>query len=369
MLGIQLAGGITALCNPSYKPKELAHQLRMTGASAVLTASCAGLQKTGQEGREADEDTPFSRAQKAAILAYEEDDDASSGQIKKLARRPDVFVFEEDHPNSIHNILANGAVGDNVRAEVEKRSKTVSGQDAAVYCFSSGTSGLPKAVILTHANLVANTVQASFLLYDRMNVPVETGVQYSPDGKTGWYDKAERKGVGRELRPAKTVGAKSGEQESASKPKSGKLSIGKLAGRLKRGLGTGSGTRGEVAEKDKEQKAEPCVEAKGYEGGSGFERIESRPKGEQEFHIDVLPQFHCYGLVVNLVAIHTVSRVTDHIKRFAHPPLLVGNPTHDLAPFPPGNVSRQYPRTWHHLRFRRPAHLASLGKASAGGQV
>lgn len=109
-----------------------------------------------------------------------------------------------------------------------------------------------------HKNLVANTIQSTFLLYDRMNDAMQDGKKFSADKKSGWYEAAEKHGSGREVKPA--------------------------------------GQRGDTA-------APPTTEKQRY----GKDIVDERPKGQKEFHIDVLPQFHCYGLLVNLVAIHTVS--------------------------------------------------------------
>ncbi|WFD20183.1 hypothetical protein MCAP1_002427 [Malassezia caprae] len=45
-------------------------------------------------------------------------------------------------------------------------------KDEAVYCLSSGTSGLPKAVRLSHYNMIANTIQMTVTLGGRVNKPV-----------------------------------------------------------------------------------------------------------------------------------------------------------------------------------------------------
>jgi acyl-CoA synthetase (AMP-forming)/AMP-acid ligase II len=121
-------------------------------------------------------------------------------------------------------------------------------------CRSSGTSGTPKAVCLPHSALVANTIQASFLLHDRMNKPLLDGRKEHPEGK-GWYDTA---GQG--------------------------TSKGSLLGRVKRRLSLGA------------------------------EGLESKNRGRPEFHQDVLPQFHCYGLLVTFVALHTVRCRGTHFR-------------------------------------------------------
>ncbi|MCO5585057.1 hypothetical protein L7F22_038989 [Adiantum nelumboides] len=310
VLGIQMAGGIPALCNPSYKPNELAHQLRMTRARAIFTTDDAGLPKPKdkKEVQETTPETPFTRAQEAAKLAFEEKGDADTGGFEKLDEEPAILVFEDDAKKGIQNILSNGQTNEEDRKRISERASALKSTDAAVYCFSSGTSGLPKAVVLTHGNLVSNTIQATFLLHDRMNKAVEDGVRFSKNGTTGWYDKAQAKGAGKEYRPEKKVNSSPTRQGEASK-KSSKKGINKLISRFKKGLGAVVDVEKddmpkatEISSSSPDEKPAPT-----YLGETGFARIESRPKGEQEFHIDVLPQFHCYGLLVNLVAIHTLT--------------------------------------------------------------
>jgi hypothetical protein len=90
-----------------------------------------------------------------------------------------------------------------------------------------------------------------------MNKPLVDGTEYSSDGRKGWYDGAEERESGRRKLPLNLFGVSLKE-----------------------------GTR---------------------ERRKGYQRIDNRQEGQREFHIDVLPQFHCYGLLVNLVALHTVS--------------------------------------------------------------
>ncbi|PWN31755.1 acetyl-CoA synthetase-like protein [Meira miltonrushii] len=316
VLAIQMAGGIPALCNPSYKPNELAHQLRMTRARAIFTTADAGLQKPQdkKQPKATTLETPFTRAQEAARLAFEEKGDADTGGFDKLDGEPAVLVFEDDDKKGIRNVLlgTQTKISEEDRKKVSERATALKSTDAAVYCFSSGTSGLPKAVVLTHGNLVSNTIQATFLLYDRMNKAVENGARFSKDGTDGWYDKAQAKGAGKEYRPEKKVQASPAKEGEASK-KTSKKGINKLISQFKKGFGavvevekngTPKASESSASSPSSSPEEKPAPQ---YLGETGFARIESRPKGEQEFHIDVLPQFHCYGLLVNLVAIHTLT--------------------------------------------------------------
>ncbi|UZJ55181.1 hypothetical protein CBS101457_004501 [Exobasidium rhododendri] len=259
ILGIQLVGGVTALCNPSYKSTELAHQLRMTKARCIITSSGA------QSGKSSD--SPMKKAKEAIRLACTEKGDAATGGMERLQVEPSLFMFEENHEESWPLIYERVTVSEEIVREVDERSQQVRGSDTAVFCFSSGTTGFPKVVALTHSNLIANVVQATFLLCDRMNAPITEGKEYSKDGQTGWYDAAEERGAGRDITPwtQEELGEDSSVASTNASPFSTKWDL------------------------------------------RGAQRIESRPEGEKEFHIDVLPQFHCYGLLISLIALHTCT--------------------------------------------------------------
>ncbi len=181
VLGIQLAGGVAALINPGYRPREVAHALRITGACAVLASSARDVTKA-----EGDPEGAFTSegVAKEAISSMVADGE--------LAAELPLLVFEEEAPNS----------WDSVCHTTPCELPSITGPDPAILCFSSGTTGLPKAVELSHANLIANMIGcAESVLGDRFN--------------------------------------------SAAR--------------------------------------------------------------SDEFHVDILPQFHCYGFMMNLIALYTVS--------------------------------------------------------------
>jgi len=117
--GAGLAGGIVTTINPLYNAVELAHQLRDSGARALVTGP-----------------------QFAAKAA----DAARSAAVR------DVFVFGGARGAEPFTSLSEcGRSLDPV--EVNPR------EDVAALLYSGSTTGLPKGVMLTHFNLVANLVQ------------------------------------------------------------------------------------------------------------------------------------------------------------------------------------------------------------------
>lgn len=120
--GTQWAGGVISPANPAYTPEELAFQLKDSGAKALVT------QKAFLPGALA----------AAKIVGLPED------RIILLGDERDA---KHKHFTSIQNIS---------RATRYARTKANPKTDLAFLVYSSGTTGHPKGVMLTHGNIVAN---------------------------------------------------------------------------------------------------------------------------------------------------------------------------------------------------------------------
>jgi acyl-CoA synthetase (AMP-forming)/AMP-acid ligase II len=113
VLGVAIAGGTTTTVNPLYTPAELAGQLRDSGAQLLVTIP--SFADRAQEGaREADVDT---------VLGFGD------------------LVGDDDPP-----------------------AVDIAPDDVVLLPYSSGTTGLPKGVELTHHCTVANLVQTEAAL-------------------------------------------------------------------------------------------------------------------------------------------------------------------------------------------------------------
>ncbi|KAL2130788.1 hypothetical protein VTI74DRAFT_5949 [Chaetomium olivicolor] len=143
--------GIATPANVAYSASELEHQLRTSGAKALFT--CVPVLET---------------ALKAARAVGIPDDRIFIMDVPHHSQKPP-FKTVDDLVEIGHSVPD---------LEPLKWSKGQGARQVAFLCYSSGTSGLPKAVMISHRNVIANTMQyCLFEDFGRRKYGVETQVE------------------------------------------------------------------------------------------------------------------------------------------------------------------------------------------------
>jgi len=141
-------GAIVVNTNPTYTGRELQHQLHDSGAETIVL-----LNIFWPRLREVRAETPVKRVIVAHIfdtLGFPSNLLVKSAQKKTpewvdVMPEQDIFFFQ-------HLLEKYGPTPPKVN---------VSPDDVALFQYTGGTTGLPKAAMLTHRNLIANTVQVA----------------------------------------------------------------------------------------------------------------------------------------------------------------------------------------------------------------
>ncbi|KAK7265279.1 hypothetical protein RJT34_32897 [Clitoria ternatea] len=121
-LGASHRGAVITTANPFYTPAELAKQATATKTRLIITQS------------------------------------AYVSKIKSFAENEDVMIMCIDSDSSEDNGVLHFSALSNAD-ETEAPAVKISPDDVVALPFSSGTSGLPKGVMLTHRNLVTTVAQ------------------------------------------------------------------------------------------------------------------------------------------------------------------------------------------------------------------
>jgi len=138
LYGILKAGAIATPCNPAYKEGELKHLLKDSGAKLVIT-----FDKLADTAASASKDTSV---KKLIITSYQ---DANLDFEEDRAAR---FELSSAEQVSFSEVLRN--------AKEKPREVGINPkEDVALLCYTGGTTGTPKGVMLTHYNCVVNNFQ------------------------------------------------------------------------------------------------------------------------------------------------------------------------------------------------------------------
>ncbi|KAG8626797.1 hypothetical protein KVT40_005742 [Elsinoe batatas] len=127
MWGTLWTGGIISPANPGYSADELAFQLKDSGAKALVT--------------------------QLPLL------DVAKQAAQKVGIPQDHIILIGDKKDPNNRIKHFSSVRNTSGATRYRKVKINPSKDLAFLAYSSGTTGLPKGVMLSHTNIVANTLQ------------------------------------------------------------------------------------------------------------------------------------------------------------------------------------------------------------------
>ena len=145
--GILRAGMIVVNVNPLYKPRELEHQLKDSGAEAILV-----LENFANVLQEA---LPHTGVKHVVIASMGDMLGALKGTIVNLVvRHVKKLVPAYSLPDAT---LFNDAIAAGKKLTLTKA--VIGPDDIAFLQYTGGTTGVSKGAILLHRNLVANTLQ------------------------------------------------------------------------------------------------------------------------------------------------------------------------------------------------------------------
>ncbi|EMC91272.1 hypothetical protein BAUCODRAFT_39435 [Baudoinia panamericana UAMH 10762] len=123
--GCHFAGGVVSPANPAYTVNEIAHQLKDSGAKALVTQL----------------------AQMPIALEACKKVGIPDDRIILMGNKDPEGRYR--HFTSIRNVAGTSRY---------RRAKVDPDKDLAFLVYSSGTTGLPKGVMLSHRNIIANTL-------------------------------------------------------------------------------------------------------------------------------------------------------------------------------------------------------------------
>ncbi|KAI4856052.1 acetyl-CoA synthetase-like protein, partial [Aureobasidium sp. EXF-8846] len=129
MWGAHWAGATVSPANPGYSTDELAFQLKDSGAKALVT--------------------------QWSVIA------TARAAAKKVGLPEDRIIVIGDQRDPDMRVKHFTSIRNTAGTNRYRRTKVDPSKDLAFLVYSSGTTGLPKGVMLCHRNIIANTLQVS----------------------------------------------------------------------------------------------------------------------------------------------------------------------------------------------------------------
>ncbi|MDQ8736168.1 long-chain fatty acid--CoA ligase [Paenibacillus sp. LHD-38] len=159
--GVLFAGGVVVQTNPLYVERELELQLTDSGAVAIITVDLLYPRLARVRG-ERPETGPLPQLRHAIVTSIKDGLPFPKSLLYPLKQRKEGFRAEVPYGSigviAYKKLLAGKSLADRL-------PEPAKGADLAALQYTGGTTGTPKGVMLTHRNLVANTMQTSAWCY------------------------------------------------------------------------------------------------------------------------------------------------------------------------------------------------------------
>ncbi|MGO4694300.1 long-chain fatty acid--CoA ligase [Paenibacillus sp. 2TAB26] len=159
--GVLLAGGVVVQTNPLYVERELEHQLADSGAVAVITVDLLYARLSRVRGKQP-ESGPLPQLKHAIITSIKDGLPFPKNLLYPLKQRKE--GFRADIPYGSFGVVSYKKLLAAKHTDMSLPD-SAKGSDLAALQYTGGTTGTPKGVMLTHRNLVANTIQISTWCY------------------------------------------------------------------------------------------------------------------------------------------------------------------------------------------------------------
>jgi len=168
MFGALRAGYVVVNCNPLYSPRELEHQLKDSGAEAIVVVENFAHVVADVAGRT--NLKAIVTTQLGDMLGF-----PKSLLVNFVVKRVRKMVPAFSLPGAVtlHSALSAGA-------GTALRKEELSRDDIAFLQYTGGTTGVPKGAMLSHGNIVANLQQAHAWLTPALGREAETIVTALP---------------------------------------------------------------------------------------------------------------------------------------------------------------------------------------------
>ena len=147
-MGTLLAGGTVVNVNSLYADRELEHLVKDAGADILVTMDLAAMYPKARKILD------ITKLKKLIVCSMTDAMPTHKGVLFSMFRRKTLADVKEDPLQMWFDELLDNR-GDYERVAINPT------EDIAVFQYTGGTTGMPKAAMLTHANVTANTHQVA----------------------------------------------------------------------------------------------------------------------------------------------------------------------------------------------------------------